>query len=82
MGRFRFLLKTLVFYAVSGLILERNVLLNREEIPPLPLKKKKRKRNELNIKTVSIFLKYVIEPVIKFYKIDYIFNEYTCTAWF
>lgn len=43
MGKFRFLLKTLVFYAVSGLILERNVLLNREEIPPLPLKKRKEK---------------------------------------
>lgn len=43
MGKFRFLLKTLVFYAVSGLILESNVLLNREEIPPLPLKKRKEK---------------------------------------
>lgn len=58
MGKFRFLLKTLVFYAVSGLILESNVLLNREEItPPLPLKKKKRKRNELNIKTDFYFSK-------------------------
>lgn len=57
MGRFRFLLKTLVFYAVSGLILERNVLLNREEIPPPPPKKKKRKRNELNIKTDFYFSK-------------------------
>lgn len=46
MGRFRFLLKTLVFYAVSGLILERNVLLNREEIPPPP--PKKRKEKEMN----------------------------------
>lgn len=55
MGRIRFLLKTLVFYAVSGLILERNVLLNREEIPPPPPKKKKRKRNELNIKTDFYF---------------------------
>lgn len=82
MERIRFLLKSLVFYAVSGLILEHNVLLNREEIPPPPPKKKKRKRNELNIKLISIFLKYVIEPVIKFYKIDYIFNEYTCTTWF
>lgn len=57
MGRFRFLLKTLVFYAVSGLILEHNVLLNREEIPPPPPKKKKRKRNELNIKTDFYFSK-------------------------
>lgn len=47
MGRFRFLLKTLVFYAESGLILERNVLLNREEIPP-PLPLKKRKEKEMN----------------------------------
>lgn len=82
MGRFRFLLKTLVFYAVSGLILERNVLLNREEIPPLPLKKRKEKEMNTTLKLISIFLKYVIEPVIKFYKIDYIFNEYTCTTWF
>lgn len=57
MGKFRFLLKTLVFYAVLGLILERNVLLNREEIPPPPPKKKKRKRNELNIKTDFYFSK-------------------------
>lgn len=50
MGRFRFLLTTLVFYAVSGLILERNVLLNREEIPPPPKKKEEIKLNNLKIK--------------------------------
>lgn len=37
---FIFLLITLVFYAVSGLILGLNVLLNREEIPPPPQKEK------------------------------------------
>lgn len=42
-GKIPFLIKNSRFYAVSGLILERNVLLNREEIPPLPLKKRKEK---------------------------------------
>lgn len=56
-GKIPFLIKNSRFYAVSGLILEHNVLLNREEIPPPPPKKKKRKRNELNIKTDFYFSK-------------------------
>lgn len=44
-GKIPFLIKNSRFYDVSGLILERNVLLNREEIPPpLPLKKEKKKK--------------------------------------